>query len=136
MQSRPIAPPTPDAESTAFWDAARQGHFLLRHCNACATTHWFPRTICPFCWSSDTAWINGSGRGTVYSWTVMRRARIPYAVAYVELAEGPRMITNIVDCDLDDLRIGMAVELTFIATTDPLAPPVPMFRPAASDSPE
>ena len=132
MNIKPISPPTPDAESEPFWDAARQGRFLLRQCNACGEVHWFPRTICPFCWSGETIWVAGTGRGTIYSWTVMRRAKTPYAVAYVELEEGPRMLTNIVDCDLESLSIGMAVELVFAATTDPLSPPVPMFRPAAS----
>ena len=127
---RPVAPPSPDAESQPFWDAAREGRFLVKSCNACGRTHWFPRTICPFCWSADTAWRPGSGRGRVYSYTVMRRARAPYVVAYVTLEEGPRMLTNIVECDPDAIRIDQEVELVFVRTTDDGAPPVPMFRPA------
>ena len=126
---RKMAAPTPDPESQAFWDAARQGKFLIRSCNACGKVHWYPRTICPFCMSADTEWRDGSGKGAIYTYTVMRRAKEPYAVAYVELDEGPKMLTNIVDCDLDRLEIGQRVELIFVPTTEE-GPPVPCFKPA------
>lgn len=126
---RKIAPVTPDPETLPYWEAARRGEFLLRHCSDCDQVHWFARSICPFCWSSSTDWVTASGRGTVYSWTVMRRASRPYAVAYVELAEGPRMLTNIVDCDLDALAVGLPVQVVFCPTSDPDAPPIAMFRP-------
>jgi uncharacterized protein len=72
--------------------------------------------------------MEASGQGTIYSYSVFRRAPIPYAIAYVTLAEGPTMMTNIVDCDLDTIRIGQAVRLAFKPTDG--GPPVPMFAPA------
>ena len=81
------------------------------------------------CGSDKTEWRDGTGKGTIYTFTVMRRAKVPYALAYVEIEEGPRMITNIVDCDLDTLEIGQDVELVFKPTEDG-EPPVPCFRPA------
>jgi len=125
---RKMAAPSPDPETQPFWDAARQGKFLIRGCNSCGKVHWFPRTICPICGSSNTEWREGSGKGTIYTYTVMRRAKEPYVLAYVELDEGPRMLTNIVDCDFERVDIGQKVQVVFVPTA-PEAPPVPCFRP-------
>ena len=67
--------------------------------------HHYPRAICPFCFSDKTEWSEASGKGTIYTYSVMRRAPVPYAIAYVTLDEGPTMMTNIVDCDLDKLEV-------------------------------
>ena len=77
---------------------------------------------------APSVWQEASGRGTVYTYSVMRRAPVPYCIAYVTLAEGPTMMTNIVDCDLDTVRIGQAVRLVFKPSEG--GPPVPMFTPA------
>jgi uncharacterized OB-fold protein len=122
------APPT-NPETQPFWDAAARGTLLLKRCTACGELHYYPRVICPFCGSDRTEWSPASGRGTIYSYSVFRRAPIPYAIAYVTLAEGPTMMTNIVDCDLDAIRIGQAVRVSFKPTEG--GPPVPMFSPAA-----
>ena len=95
---------------------------------AAAQLHHYPRTICPFCFSDKTEWIEASGKGTIYSYSVMRRAPVPYAMAYVTLAEGPRMVTNIVDCDFDKLKCEQAVKVVFKPTDG--GPPLPMFTPA------
>ena len=95
---------------------------------ACGQAHHYPRTICPFCFSDKTEWIEASGKGTIYSYSVMRRAPVPYAMAYVTLAEGPRMVTNIVDCDFDKLKCEQAVKVVFKPTDG--GPPLPMFTPA------
>jgi uncharacterized OB-fold protein len=125
---RKMAAPTPDPESQEFWDGARAGKFLVRRCTSCSKVHWFPRTICPFCGSAETEWMEGSGKGTIYTYTVMHRAKEPYAAAYVELDEGPKMLTNIVDCDLDAIKIGLRVGVIFVPTTEE-GPPVPCFKP-------
>jgi uncharacterized OB-fold protein len=125
---RKIPAPVPNVETQAFWDAARNGRFLIRRCTACGKAHWYPRAICPFCASDATEWADGAGTGTIYSYSVMRRVPEPYAVAYVTLQEGPTMLTNIVDCDLDRLAIGQAVTVVFKPTEG--GPPVPMFKPA------
>ncbi len=78
--------------------------------------------------SQNLEWKDASGQGTIYSFSVMKRAEVPYAIAYVTLAEGPTMMTNIVDCDLDTIRIGQKVTLRFVPTEG--GPPMPMFTPA------
>ncbi|HEY2534295.1 MAG TPA: OB-fold domain-containing protein [Xanthobacteraceae bacterium] len=125
---RKIPSPIVTAETEAFWNAAREGRFVVPTCNTCGKAHWYPRAICPFCASNDLKWRPGSGRGVIYSFSVMRRAKEPYAIAYVTLAEGPTMMTNIVDCDFDALRIGQPVAVLFQETEN--GPPVPMFKPA------
>jgi len=127
-KQRRIPAPQPNPETQPFWDAAAQGTFLVRRCRSCAKAHWYPRAICPFCDSGETEWVEASGRGTIYSYSVMRRAPEPYAVAYVTLAEGPTMITNLVECDFDRLRIGQQVRIAFTPSDD--GPPVPTFKPA------
>ncbi len=109
-----------------YWEAARTGRLLLKQCRGCGKTHYYPRPICPFCMSSDTQWLEASGAGTVYSWSVERRATPPYAIAFVTLPEGPTLLTNIVDCDFDTLAIGQQVTLAFETREDQ---PVPVFRP-------
>ena len=115
-------------EIKRVFEAAEHGKLLVPRCNACGKSHWYPRAICPHCFSQDLAWNEASGRGTIYSFSVMRRAEVPYAMAYVTLEEGPTMMTNIVDCDLDGIKIGQRVTLKFVPTEN--GPPVPMFTPA------
>jgi uncharacterized protein len=128
MMAAPKTPaPIVTVETEPFWNAARQGRFVVPTCGACGKAHWYPRAVCPFCAAEKIEWRAASGRGTIYSFSVMRRAKEPYAIAYVTLAEGPTMLTNIVDCDFDALRIGQSVRVGFGETTD--GPPVPLFRP-------
>ena len=127
-QERKIRAPQPNPETRAFWDAAAEGRLMIGKCNACAETHYYPRALCPFCFSEWTELQRASGNATIYTYSVMRRAPIPYAIAYVTLAEGPTIMTNIVDCDLDRIRIGQAVRLVFKPSDG--GPPVPMFTPA------
>ena len=126
--TRKITPPVVTAESKAFFDAARQNRFMIPVCSACGKPHWYPRAICPFCASDRMQWREASGRGTIYSYSVMRRAKDPYVIAHVTLAEGPTMLTNIVDCDFDQVRIGQPVTVVFKETEN--GSPAPMFRPA------
>jgi uncharacterized OB-fold protein len=126
--ARKIPAPIVTSETQGFWNAAREGRFVVPTCSACGRAHWYPRAICPFCSSEKVQRRDASGRGTIYTFSVMRRAKEPYAIAYVTLAEGPTMMTNIVDCDFDKLSIGQAVSVVFKDTEN--GPPVPMFRPA------
>jgi uncharacterized OB-fold protein len=125
--ARKIPAPIVTSETQGFWSAAREGRFVVPTCDACDKAHWYPRAICPFCGSDKVQWRNASGRGTIYTFSIMRRAKEPYAIAYVTLAEGPTMMTNLVDCDFDKLSIGQAVNVVFKDTEG--GPPVPMFRP-------
>src|SRR5215468_583429 len=110
---RTIPAPPANQETKAFWEGAAQGKLLLKKCGACGQLHYYPRAVCPFCLSDATEWQQAAGTGTIYSYSVMRRAEIPYAIAYVTLDEGVTMMTNLVDCDFDQIRIGQRVRLVF-----------------------
>ena len=125
---RKIPAPPPNPETKAFWEAASQGKLLIKRCKACGQAHYYPRALCPFCGSDATEWQAAAGSGTVYSYSVMRRAEVPYAIAYVTLDEGVTMMTNLVDCSLDAIRIGQRVRVVFKPTDG--GAPVPMFTPA------
>lgn len=125
---RPLSPPLVDASSEAFWSAAREGRLTTRRCQSCGKLHWYPRPICPYC-QGDTEWETLSGQGSIYSVSVTRKAGPHfYAIAYIALDEGITMLSNIVDCDLDDIRIGQRVKVVF--KTAEGGTPVPMFAPA------
>ena len=126
-KQRKIPAPAATLETQAYWDATAKGKLLVRHCTACGEKHHYPRSICPFCFSDKTEWTEASGKGTLYSFSVMRRAAEPYVMAYVTLAEGPTMMTNIVDCDFDALKVGQAVKVVFVPSEG--GAPVPMFTP-------
>jgi uncharacterized OB-fold protein len=124
MSPSPLPAPAPpvNPETKAFWDATAEGRLLLARCRRCQTVIWYPRAICPACSSTDTEWFEASGRGTVYSYTINHRGEGPYreaspfVLAYVELEEGPRVMTNLVDVDHDQLAVGMPVEVVFADT--------------------
>jgi uncharacterized protein len=136
QQVLPAPAPFVNPEVKPFWDATAQGRLLLPRCQDCQAFIWYPRPYCPECASLHIEWVDASGRGTIYSYTINRRgqADLPeyrsagvYVVAYVELDEGPRMLTNIVDCDPDSVRIGQPVEVVFHDTGQGSA--LPRFRP-------
>ena len=127
MTDHVLAAPPMNPEAAAFYEAAAQGRFLVPRCTACGRAHWYPRALCPFC-LGPVRMEEASGEGTLYSYSVMRRSSPPYAIAYVTLKEGPTMLTNLVGCDFDALRIGQAVRLVFRPTLG--WPPVPCFTPA------
>jgi hypothetical protein len=128
-QDRKIPAPSVNPENKAFFDAAAGGKLILKFCNACNEFHHYPRALCPFCFSEKTEWRDAKGSGTVHTYSVLRRGvPVPYCIAYVTLDEGVSMLTNIVDCDLDALAIGMKVKVVFKPTDG--GPPVPMFTPA------
>jgi uncharacterized OB-fold protein len=128
--------PIPDADSRQFWKAARQGRLMLPHGVRSGRPHFYPRSVEPGT-GDPVEWREASGRGTVYSYTVVRRAPdpsfdplLPYVVALVELDEGPRML-GIVDTDeAASVRIGMAVEAAFVPAGDDVA--LPRFRVASA----
>lgn len=127
--------PTPDPSTQPWWDAARDGRLLIKRCADCGRAHFYPRPFCPHCWSANVAWEQASGRGTLYTWSVVHQndlppfnERVPYVAAIVELDEGPRMMTNVVDCDPAELVVGMPVEVAFRPETDDVT--LPVFRPA------
>jgi uncharacterized OB-fold protein len=121
--------PTPvtNPETKPFWDAAALGKFMIKRCTACGEPHYFPRSICPFCFSDQTVWEESSGEAAIYSFSLMRKSATgPYAIAYVTLKEGPSLQTNIVDCDIEKLKIGQRVKVVFKPTD---GAPLPFFTP-------
>ena len=116
--------PEADAFTAPYWQAAAGGRLLLRRCRApgCGAAHHYPREFCPRCWSGDVEWVTASGDATLYTWSVVHRndlppfgERVPYVAAVVELAEGPRMMTEITGCSEGALRIGMPLRVAFRA---------------------
>jgi hypothetical protein len=129
MSERKIPAPAVNPENKPYFDAAAKGSLLLRYCSACTQFHHYPRAICPHCFFGETDWREAKGTGIVHTCSVLRRGvPVPYCIAYVTLDEGVSMLTNIVDCDLDSVRIGMKVRVVFKPTEG--GPPVPMFTPA------
>ncbi|MFF6887842.1 Zn-ribbon domain-containing OB-fold protein [Streptomyces sp. NPDC012421] len=131
------ATPEADAFTRAYWDAAAEGRLLIRRCRACARPHHYPREFCPHCWSEDVVWEPASGRATLYTWSVVHRndlppfgGRVPYVAAVVDLAEGPRVMTEVVGVPEAALRVDMPLEAAF--RTGPDGVTVPVFTAPAS----
>ena len=120
--------------SKPFWDAAREERLILQKCGDCAKFIFYPRIFCPHCHSENLGWEKASGRGTVYSYTVVMnnppsffREDVPYIVAVIRLDEGVRMLSNIVGCSPEDVRCDMPVEVAFEKLSDEVT--LPKFRP-------
>ena len=132
------ARPLPTPETKHFWDGARVGELHLQRCDACANVYFPPRPFCPACASREVSVFAASGRATLYSYVIHHRPvpgfTPPYAIAVVELAEGPRMMTNIVECPQtpEALVLDMPVEVVFEPQTDTIT--LPLFRPASNSS--
>jgi uncharacterized OB-fold protein len=111
--------PIINAENEPFWKAAQDDRLILKFCKDCSQYHYYPRTICPHCGSDNTEWKESSGDGLIYSYTVMRRGvEHPFAMAYITLSEGIKVLSHITDSDVDQLQIGQAVKLVFKPTQD------------------
>lgn len=129
--TKPI--PVPDSDSKPFWKGCSEEKLMIQHCLDCNTHIFYPRAVCPHCMSDYLEWIESSGRGTVYAYTIARRAAhpafaddVPYVVALIDLDEGVRMMSNIVGCDVEDVSCNMAVKVVF---QDQEGMKIPKFRP-------
>ena len=131
----PAPAPVINSTTAEFWTATTEGRFILQRCDACDIILWFPRRNCPKCWTENVSTFDAQQTGIIYSFTVVRKGTGafkdagPFVIAYVELADGPRIMTNIVDCDVDALHIGMPVEMVFHDTGEGSA--LYRFRPAS-----
>jgi len=127
-RDRKLADPVMNPGDEPYFHAAGEGKLMVKSCADCGEIHHFPRTLCPYCFSDKVDWVQAKGTGTVYTYSIMRRAGpIAYCIAYVTLDEGVKMITNIVDCDLDTIKIGQRVKAVFKKSEGGIA--VPMFAP-------
>ncbi|CAP41564.1 MULTISPECIES: Zn-ribbon domain-containing OB-fold protein [Alcaligenaceae] len=126
--------PVANADSLPYWNAAREQKLLIRQCKACGAFHFMPRHLCPECWSDDLQWVESKGTGSVYSFSIIRRAplpafadKAPYVTALIALDEGPRMVANIVGENALSVKIGDKVRVVFEARGDDGAM-VPQFE--------
>ena len=125
--------PKVDSISRPYWEAARRHELRLQRCADCGTVRFPPKLRCPACLSAAATWELMSGRGRVWSWIEMHQQyfagfkdEVPYIVLWVELDEGPMIMTNLVDSDPARLRCDAAVEVTFVDVTDEIT--LPQFR--------
>jgi uncharacterized OB-fold protein len=130
--------PVPDSESAPFWASCRAHKMKIVRCTACGQVRFPPTSFCPKCQSAEHEWVEASGVGKIFSWIVVRHPvpkdvyalDVPYVVALVELDEGVRMPTNIVDCAPEDVRADMRVQVTYRDVTDEVT--LPVFAPIVS----
>ncbi len=121
-----------DSDSRPYWEGLAQGELRIQHCNACSRAVFYPRAFCPHCYAENLSWIVASGRGTIYSYTVAHQAfgafaaDVPFIVAIVELEEGVRMMSRIVDASRERVAIGANVQVTFEKVGEDLT--LPYFR--------
>lgn len=112
--------PVVDDDSRVYWEGCKANKLLIRQCRSCQTPFFYPRAICPGCMSMDLDWIESTGQGFVYSYTIARRPAhpsfaddVPYVVALIDLKEGVRMLSGIVGCDVNEVRCGKPVRVVF-----------------------
>jgi uncharacterized OB-fold protein len=132
--NKPI--PVPSAESQAYWDGLRDRKLLMPRCDACGK-YWFPPSLlCPHCNATNWTWTSTSGRGRIFSYVIYHRIyhpgfadEVPYAVAVIELDEGPRMVSNVIGIAPDKLACDLRVQVVYQPITDTIT--LPKFKPAA-----
>ena len=130
--------PTPDLETRPFWEACKEHELRAQRCTACGAFRWPPRPICPRCRSWDHEWAKIEGTGEVYSYVVVFysaspvfAAEMPYVVAHITMDgtdRAVRLISNVVDCPWEEVKVGMRVAVVFDDVTPDVS--LPKFRPA------
>jgi uncharacterized OB-fold protein len=134
MAEKPIPPIHP--WTAPYWRAARDGKLLIQRCASCARYIFYPRLQCPACFAAEPEWVEASGRGKVYSYSVVLnnppsafQQDVPFVIAIVELEEGVRLMTNIIGCDPESVRCDLPVEVVFEKLTDKIT--LPKFTPVS-----
>lgn len=139
MSEHPKPIPVPQPESEFYWNKAKVGELWLRHCMACEETYFYPRDICPACFSRETVWIRSAGKGVLHTFSIVHRAPhpafkgdVPYVVALVEVEGGARIPTNLIGVEAtpEIIKIGMPVEVVFDQLTEDIF--LPKFQPVKS----
>jgi len=132
-KKHPIAGPTIDPDSEGFWEGVKRQELVFQRCTGCGDWSHPPRPMCPKCRSLEKEWSPSSGKGTIHSWVTYQEAphpgfKAPYSVVLVELEEGVRLVSNLVDVKPEEITIGMPVEVVFDQVTDEIV--LPKFRKA------
>ena len=130
--------PVPQQQWDRYWEGTKAHELWIMRCNDCNEAYFYPRPICPKCFSRNTEWFQASGKGTLHAFAIVHRGPtpafrdvVPYVVATIELEEGPRMPSNLVEVTMEPehIKIGMPVEVVFDDVTDAIT--LPKFRPAS-----
>ena len=128
--------PVIDEENKPFWDYCKQHELRNQKCLQCGELFYPPSTICPYCLHLESEWVKLSGKGLVYSFIIVRRPShpayakdIPYTVAIIELEEGIRMISNVIGCEPEEVRVDMPVEVVFEDINEEIT--LPKFKPVS-----
>lgn len=134
-QTGAIPLPTPSELSRPFWDGCNRGELLFQRCGACGRATHTPAYICAHCTSPALTWERSAGTGSVYSWTTVWRPQmpafeVPYVAIIVDLDEGWQFLSNLIGCEVDDVEVGMRVEVEFHPVEGGFQ--LPYFRPARS----
>jgi uncharacterized OB-fold protein len=134
-QTGAIPPPTPSELSEPFWDGCKRGALMFQRCDVCGHATHTPAFICSNCASESLRWERSSGRGTIYSWTTVWRPQmpafeVPYVAIIVDVEEGWQLLSNLIGCTVDDVEIGMPVEVEFHPITGGFV--LPYFRPVSA----
>ncbi len=140
MSEKPLKHfPRPTPETQAYWDGCRKHELLLQRCVECREFQFYPRIVCTSCSSDKLEWLKASGQGKILTFTVVRRPvseayaeDVPYVVALIELDEGPTMMSNVVECDPESLKIGDPVQVLFEDWSKDIS--IPKFSPAKSST--
>jgi uncharacterized OB-fold protein len=125
----PAFQPQQDNDSRPYWEGLAHGELRIQRCTSCERAVFYPRAHCPYCFGGPLVWFVASGRGTIYSYTVAHQAlgpfaeEVPFVVALVELEEGIRVMTRIVDAPRERLAVGAAVRVTFVRVSDDMTLP-------------
>lgn len=133
-QGEGIPLPRPTSVSQPFWAGCSEGRLLFQRCQGCGRPQFIPTVMCRNCQERTLVWEESSGRGTVYSWSVVWRPQsqafsVPYAPAIIELDEGYQMLSNVIDCEPEEVRIGLPVSVSFHPIGGGIS--YPYFRPHA-----
>lgn len=121
-----------DSDSRPYWEGLAREELRIQRCSSCQRAVFYPRAICPHCHSDQLSWITATGKGTIYSYTVAHQAfgsfaeDAPFIVAIVELEEGARMMTRIIEAPREQIRVGAAVTVVFTSVGEDLT--LPYFR--------
>jgi uncharacterized protein len=125
--------PDPRGAGKQYWASAHAGTLTLPRCLSCETAHWYPRLYCPNCGSDKLEWITCSGKGVIHTYTIVRqsghkyfKSKVPYVLAMVALDEGVLMMSNIIECDVDTVRVDARVSVVFEKLGDDVG--VPLFK--------
>ena len=128
--------PFPDSDTKEFWEGAKRHELLLQKCSGCRSYRYPPSPMCPNCFSMDFKWEKVSGKGEVYTYTIIRVAvrpewalDVPYVLATIKLDESVRMVSKVIGCKPEDVKIGMKVEVVFEDVTEQFT--LPWFKPVA-----